>query len=325
MSRREEYGAQTVAQLRKLGREAGLTGVSDLTKGELVDKLVELEAEGQMEVKTEPATARIDEATLPARPLLGFLLQLVGALGLLLSLLTAIALPLGGARAGRLVQDAMSAGAETSRQLALTVRTSRASIKAAASGLENASQALNTVEQGLVNSDPLLESTGELLGEELPITIETTRAALISAQGGAAAMDRVLRGLAFLGLEYDPEQPLDQSMGETADSLEPLPATLRGVESDLSASREDLDAVRADLDDLGRDSQQLAEELSTMAASLEGYAGDLTRAAQRLERGSQRAPMVGRWYGGLGAVLALFFAASQYATLVVGGLLRRGI
>ena len=324
MTRREEYQAQTVAQLRKLAREAGITGVSDLRKAELVDRLVELEAEKE-EIKPEPPSDKSDERILPARPYFGFLLQLVGALGLLLSILAAIALPLAGARAGRFGADALSAGAETARQLALTVRTSRASIEAAASGLTNASQALNTVEQGLTNSDPLLGSVGELLGEELPVTIETTRAALIGAQGGAAAMDRVLRSLAFLGLEYDPEQPLDESMAETADSLEPLPDSLRGVEGDLAASREDLDAVRADLDELADDLQQLGEELGAMAASLEGYAGDLTRAGQGLERASQRAPTVGRWVGGLGAVIALGLAASQYVTIVVGGLLRRGI
>lgn len=324
MSRRQEFQAQTVAQLRKLAREAGLTGVSKLNKAELVDRLLEADAGSPAAPQAAPSAP---PTTTAGRPLLGLVVQIFAGLGLIISLLAALALPLAGVRVGRRGQRVLAGAAETARSLALTASTSRSSIDAAAAGLENASRTLLAVETGLANSDPLLESTAELLGQELPQTVESTHEALVSAQDGAAAIDTVLRGLsgiALLGVDYNPEQPLDESMAQTAASLEPLPESLRAVEEDLMTSRADLRAVRAELETTGRDLEQLSEELATMADSLQGYAGDLRRTADELDRVAELAPSAGRWMGILGGLAALGFAASQYAAVRVGGMLRRG-
>lgn len=323
MSRSEEFQAQTVAQLRKLAREAGLTGVSKLNKTELVERLLEAEAESPAASQAAPSAA----TTTAGRPLLGLVVQICAGLGLIISLLAALALPLVGVRAGRAAQQLLAGAADSARSLAVTARTSRSSIDAAALGLENASQTLRTVESGLANSDPLLEATAELLGEELPQTVESTHEAILGAQGGAAAIDTVLRGLsriALLGVEYSPDQPLDESMAQTAASLEPLPGSLRALEGDLQSSRDDLRSVRAELETTARDLQLLSDELAAMADTLQGYAGDLRRSADKLDRAAELAPAAGRWAGALTGLAALGLAASQYAAVTVGGMLRRG-
>ncbi len=326
MSRRQELEAQTVAQLRKLAREAGLQGAGSLRKRELVDRLLQAEenAPGELPEAGSDDAHAAQQAQPIRRPFIGGLLQLVSALGLLLSVVAALVLPVVAVRAGRSAQGALDQGAATARELAVTVRTSRAGIDSASLALESAAQALRTTEQGLANSDPLLRSVGDLLGEELPTTIEATRAALLGARQGAAAMDRVLRGLRFLGLDYDPEQPLDESMEETATSLEPLPNSLRAVEGELDTSREDLTSVSQDLRAVSADLDELADQLGNMADSLQGYAADLDQAADSLEWAGQRAPQAGWLAAIVLAVLSAGFAASQYAAFTLGGLLRRG-
>lgn len=323
MARREELEAQTVAQLRKLAREAGLSGVGELRKAELIDELLRLEAE-EVEDRPpiEPGPAPPVSVSLPRRPMAGALLQFAASVGLLLSLVFALVVPAGAVWAGRAAQGFLSDAAQGARELGTTIGGARGSLDAAALALEDSAGALREVEGGLANADPLLASVGDLLGDELPTTIEATRSALVNAQEGAAAMDRVLRGLRLLGVDYDPDQPLNQSLAETAESLEPLPASLEGVERDLSTSRQDLSAIGDELDTVRQDLVILSEEIGTVADSLAGYSGELRRAGETLDRSAEAAPAAGWIAGVLLALSALTSLAAHYAAFTVGGMLR---
>lgn len=323
MAIREELEAQTVAQLRKLAREAGVSGVAGLRKAELVDELLRLESEPkEARAPIEPRAAPAGAVSLPRRPVAGALLQIVGLIGILLSLAFALVVPVGAVLAGRAAQGYLAGAAKGARELGATVGLARSSLDAAALALEDSAGALRTVEGGLANADPLLGSVGDLLGDELPTTIESTRSALVNAQEGAAAMDRVLRALRLLGVDYDPEQPLDESLAETADSLAPLPASLEAVERDLDTSRRDLSEVTDELGKVREDLLILSGEIGEVGDSLVGYSGELIRAGEALEQAAQAAPRVGWIAGGLLALFALTSLAGQYSAIMVGRILR---
>ncbi len=323
MARRDELEAQTVAQLRKLAREAGLSEVGGMRKADLVDELVRHEAEKSADrAPPEPRAAPTEPVSWPRRPLAGMLLQMTGLVGLLLSLSLALVLPAASVLAGRAVGGYLAGAARGARELGTTIGTARGSLDTAALALDDSAGALRSVEDGLKNADPLLASVADLLGEELPTTIDSTRTALVSAQEGAAAMDRVLRGLRLLGLDYNPDQSLDQSLAQTAGSLEPLPASLKAVERELDTSRRDLSDVDDELETVREDLVILSTELGKLADSLAGYSGDLRQAGEALDRSAEFAPTAGWIAGGLLALLALTSAAAQYAAIVVGGMLR---
>lgn len=145
--------------------------------------------------------------------------------------------------------------------------------------LDTTTGSLNEVQMGADDMDALLESVSTFLSGEAPDTIESARDALQSTQDGARAMDRVLRGLAtvsFLtGVDYDPEQSLDASLAEVAESLSPLPESLRQVSGDV-------DGLRSNLD-------QLSESLVTMQEDLPGLQTELASSSQTLQQNAEAA------------------------------------
>jgi hypothetical protein len=166
--------------------------------------------------------------------------------------------------------------------------------------------------------DPLLNSVGSLLADELPQSIEATQHALISAQDGAAAMDRVLRGLRLLGLDYDPELPLDQSLAQTADSLDGLPEALRQTEQDLSQSQDDLTQMGDDLALLAKNLDAFSNDLDDIVTEIQGVTENLENTSVLIGNWSDRLPSL-RWLlAGVSFLLGLWFAVLHLNLWVVG-------
>lgn len=321
MSQRQRLEVLTTEQLRHEARTAGIDGVSRMRKAELIDRLEDQPTDSDL-APPEP----VAQAPSPpgARPLLGGLMQAMGWVGLALSLVLALMSPLLGWQLGRRASLRLAAAADTSRDLAAAIGSSRDSLTAGAESLAGASQALETAETSVSNLEPLLESVGTLLGDELPMTIRTTQTALLSAEQGAAAMDRVLRGLAFFGLEYNPSQPLDESLAQTAESLAPLPTALESVEGDLSRSQADVQLLAADIELLVADLEDLSQELESTAEGLDGYVERLEALADSLDGWASRSPWLGPAAGFLVMLLVLWSAMLQAVLVVIGRGLRVG-
>ncbi|MGA9531167.1 MAG: hypothetical protein WBR18_00465 [Anaerolineales bacterium] len=317
-ARREQLEARTAEELRRQAREAGHTGVGRLRKAELIEWLL---AADEPSALVEPEPARVGRP----RGRLGALVSAAGGLGLILSLALLVAGPLFSIRLGQWAEVQMHSMADRARALAVTSRSSRSALSAGAVSLYDARDTLLTVEASLGNLDPLLSSTRVLLGDELPSTIDATEAALLSAQQGAAAMDRVLRGLSLFGLDYDPELPLDQSLAATAEGLAPLPDSLQAVEKELRTSQQDLAGVSTDLSTVGADLGDLADDLDRTAKSLTGYAGQLESGADQLEALEGRAWLGGRLLALATAVVALWLAMVNVVLMVNGRWMRTGL
>lgn len=309
--RREQLEARKVDELRRQAREAGVANPGRLRKAELVDLLLAAQ-QPAAEVEAEPVRVGGTSRRL------GGLVSFVGGLGIAFSLILLAVGPWFSVRFGHWAEGQLHSMADGARSLAVTSRSSRLALSAAAVSLHDARDTLLTVESSLENIDPLLVSTRDLLGDELPTTINATEAALRSAQQGAAAMDRVLRGLRLFGLDYNPELPLDQSLAATADGLAPLPASLQGVEQELVTSQQDLADVRTDLTTVASDLEDLAVELDQSAESLTGYAGQLRTGGEQMDDLAGRMPMYG-WLLALAAAAASLWLATLNLVLWMSG------
>ncbi len=193
-------------------------------------------------------------------------------------------------------------------QTAGTLRQSAQSLNSAANVLLDTRTALDSVGTGLEDTDPMLVSVEGLLGKQVPEAISTAAHSLRDAQSGARTIDRALRALNILGIGYDPELPLDQSLAQTADSLEPL-------SPDLIQASLDLRTLRTDLGDVRRQAEQLSAGLDDMSAQLDPLADDLTKQADQLETAAdemqQAAEQSGRWAWVL-AVVAEFLLGTMW-------------
>lgn len=298
---RKKLESLTVDELRSRAKAAGHSGLSRLKKAELVDLLL-AESPVPVEEEAKPAEAGADtpeKSRAPAQgPIissaLARLLQLAGSLGLILSVALALALPLVSLRFTANLADRLTGAADAMNGVAEGINVAGRNLESGAAALDSGSQALRTANRSLQGMDPLLDSVGELLADELPGSIEATQDALISAQDGAAAMDRVLRGLRLLGLNYDPELPLDQSLAQTADSLQGLPQALRQTEQDLAQSQDDLAQMGQDLTVLARNLDVFSDDLRESAAEIQTVTDNLDSASAQLTRWGERMPSL-RW------------------------------
>lgn len=277
--------------------------------------------EAQSEAQVSPEKKVLSS---PMRRWLGGAMQVVGGLGMALTGLAILSLPFVAFVGGRAAASNLRSSAESVGAVAASADEFRSALVKGDEALRSASQSLETVSSSLTGSDLVLASVEELLGEELPLTLEKTQTSLVAAEAGAAAMDGVLRGLSLLGLDYDPQQPLDESLAETAASLEPLPSSLEKTASDLGKTRTDLDSVAEDLDRLGKDLESLAEELDTTAEGLEDRGDELNSLARRLGAWANWAGAAA-WLGALVAGLLLIWSLLvNLVLLTVGAGLREG-
>ncbi len=86
----------------------------------------------------------------------------------------------------------------------------------------------------------------------MPKTIESTESSLRTAQESAKVIDSVLSTLSSIPLigssiGYNPQVPLDQALGEVADSLTGLPDSFANMADSLKATSSNLETFEADL------------------------------------------------------------------------------
>ena len=145
----------------------------------------------------------------------------------------------------------------------------------AASGHASASSA--TVGQALAQ-------TVDVVGNDLPMSIESIRTAMPGLIEAADVIDATLTGLALIGVPYDPDVPLDEAFADLDRQLEPLPETLRenagviaglipeaqGFQSQTEELTAQVEEIRTSVDSAGR----LIDQYRTQAESLDSLVAD---------------------------------------------------
>jgi hypothetical protein len=247
-----------------------------------------------------------------------WLLRISGALGLTLIVLSMALLPVGAWRLSRVVGDQLHSAGKWAQETAAVLRDSANGLTSASEALTSSNLALRSVGTSLSDAQPLLASVGEVLERQAPTAIATARQSLIDAEAGAQSIDRVLRGLSFLGIGYNPDQPLSRSLAETADSLQPLPAALSDAGEHLQTTQEDLGQVSQDVVRVSDDLANMAAQIAPMADDLDRQAGQVEGLGMSMNDLADRAPV---WiWGGTALVelLLLIAAVTQYAVWVAG-------
>lgn len=120
--------------------------------------------------------------------------------------------------------------------------------------IESIENATRSTVRTLDSVATVLEETSDLAGggvaESLDAAVESLPA-LISTSG---VIDSTMRALSFVGVDYDPEVPLDDSLANLEESLAPLPNQIR-------EQIELVGDVQADLDQIADDGRRLSAVL----------------------------------------------------------------
>lgn len=329
IARDDRWKALKRAVLEKQAESLDIPRSRELTKPELIRQLHRAQSKVQAanDAALEPGPTPAVEESSPSgtRPLLGRFLQIAGLVGIVLAVISAVLFPVVALWASPRLMEGAESTARELRELSLLLDSSRLALDRASLALEGASEGLQTTQATLDNSEPLLSSISELLGSQAPETIRSTRSALQGAQEGARAMDTVLRGLALIGLRYNPEVPLNESLALTAESLDPLPQALIQVHDDIDSVQDDLGALGGDMGLIRTDLRRLSNSLAPLGEDLQTQSGRLLSAADTLDEtgASLRSRLV--VVGLLGSLLAIWVGLGQTGLLVLGGWLREGV
>lgn len=180
---------------------------------------------------------------------------------LVLTALAGILISLGGIYFVWQTRDVLSqrviAGVEPLRQ---SLTTTSQGLDVADRALINAQGNIDTVvgmtstiAETISTTTPALDATAELLGTELPASITAAQNGLESAQIGARAIDDTLGFITGLNIpfvdmdEYEPDEPLEESLAGIASSLGSLPGSFEVMEDSLNAATVGLTNVEADI------------------------------------------------------------------------------
>jgi hypothetical protein len=324
----DRFNQFKVSDLRTLVQKDDLVGVSRLNKKEIVKRLLDAYTE---DLRSEPSRGNRRQlnqepfsllAFLPLKKWLGRAIQISSTIGIILSLLSMVLVPILVSQVSSWIDGKILAISNEATKAAGSIRQLSVTLDKGVHTLEAAEISMRRIENSLQNSEPLIDSTAELLGDLAPDIIDNTRDALLSAEESAHSVDQVLRNLArfgpLTGVTYAPDQPLDEAIAGVAESLEPLPAALRRAGVELSQTDSSLIEVRTSLNKVGDELGSFAEEISDKNILLMNVAEDLDRLSKESDK-SRGMIKNFEWMGIIILeVLIIGHALGQMAILYVG-------
>ncbi|MFN2487021.1 MAG: hypothetical protein ABR609_10525 [Acidimicrobiia bacterium] len=200
-----------------------------------------------------------------------------------------------------------SFGRSTSETLDLLTTTLATTVDGATTALETlalaeegmiqAETALAAAGSGLTQMSDVLDNTASLLSADVPDTLDSITASFPGMIDTARVIDRTMNALSFLGIEYSPAIPLDQSLGAVADDLAPLSEELRAQSAPLAAAANQLSVVGGAVDEVGESVRLITDELSGSRDLLTSYqdaANDANRIVAEVTASFDRQILIAR-------------------------------
>jgi len=238
--------------------------------------------------------------------------------GLIAALVFAVA---GWIVVGRVSQDLR----ETFDPLNDVVRDIAETIAASETLVGRTTDALSSIESATISTTRTIESVNELLGEtaelagnEIADSLETAVETLPGLTATAQVVDRTMRALSLIGVDYDPDQPLDEALADLETSLRPVPGQIRDQARLLQQARADIDRIVTEGDTLAAVLLEARIELTAAqqvladtAANAADAAGGVTAITEALDGYAVMARV-------LVVVAALAIAAGAATPLLIG-------
>ncbi|HKX74663.1 MAG TPA: hypothetical protein VJR05_04660 [Acidimicrobiia bacterium] len=138
------------------------------------------------------------------------------------------------------------------------------SLEAASAATDQAAASATTVSQAV-------EETSAILGTEVPAGIDSIRQAMPGLIEAGAVIDTTLSGLAFLGVPYNPEVPLDEAFRQLDAELAPLPQSLRDNAATIAELVPQAEGFRAEALVLSGQVEEMRANTEAARAVIENY------------------------------------------------------
>ncbi|MEX1178655.1 MAG: hypothetical protein WEB09_09355 [Nitriliruptor sp.] len=258
------------------------------------------------------------------RTTLGRVLIVIGALGVLASILaTVVGLRLLGTL-DRSLTGSVGVAAEAIDALGATVELASETTARVSVILDRTATTTRDLSGALADAEEVLRATADISEDQIAGSVEAIEDALPALVQVAAVIDRTLSALSLVpfGPDYDPAEPFDASLRSVGAELDGLPealreqaALIRDGSRELRTARVGTAAIADDLDALGTTLEratELTERYAATAADARELVGDDLDLGRQLDLARV-----------LVVVLGVIFAAGQLVPLGAGHLLLR--
>lgn len=253
------------------------------------------------------------------------------SLGVVLVIISVVSLILsaGGVIALWGAQPAITTALEDTFQLVSeTAVTTQQALNVADQALQDAANTITVLSSStasLANSiggaQDALTSVTQLVRSDLPTAIAAAQTALESAASTAKVVDNFLSGISriqFLNINYNPDVPLDQAIGNIGDSLDNLPATLNKIGGDLDNMSGTIPDVAKAVRDLGTTMSSITSTLAKAQTVIKEYAVQLARASTAMQKISNGVPTYVTLFIAVLTFIMLWIVAVQLIVLAIG-------
>ncbi len=147
--------------------------------------------------------------------------------------------------------------------------------------LESAVDNLDTIASTLINLNTTIDnisdslnSSADLIGGDLRITIIDTQIALSSAASSAGLVDNTLRFIAaipLLGADYRPEVPLSTSLLQVSESLNEVPDAFLDIEQYIRETEDGMVGLKSDITVLAFEIEEYEQDLRAAQLIISEY------------------------------------------------------
>jgi peptidoglycan hydrolase CwlO-like protein len=253
------------------------------------------------------------------RIIIGFILILAAILGLVFSIFGIISVNRYNSIISENLINNIDIIGSTLETTAQGLSDTQDSLSAATVALVSLQNTISTTADTISASEPMLDSLGKLLDEDLPNTISTTQTSFETAQESAKVIDSVLKAVSFFpGINYDPEIPLHEALADVSESLGGIPESLAEMNDSIEDTSHNLQVIQVDLILMKDTIRQIENSLSSSEDVLEQYQKTISSIQTQISDLQERIPNIINSVSILVYIFLGWMAAAQIGLLTQG-------
>lgn len=222
--------------------------------------------------------------------ILGVIIILTAVLGLVVCVGLIVVGPQAFDRVAADVDSSLGAVNNTLDTVSETLRLAQVTSVQMNTGLKTAELSLYSTARTISETRPLITSTGQLLTGDLANSIDSVQATIPTLSKLADQIDRTLAVLSQaqilgfgLGIEYNPDETMGQSIDAIGKSFDGIPARLRGMSGSITTANVNLSTMSTNLVAIGGNLREINTSLAKYPDLFGKYLESAASARQRLQ------------------------------------------
>jgi len=181
--------------------------------------------------------------------------------------------------------------------------------------------ATSSLAQFVHDAGNLTDSTATMVGENLITTISNTQTAVASAQVSAEVIDGIITALSnipLIGISQTPNTTLSDALGQVSRSLDPLPASLKNIQSALVTTKDNMQMLEEQVTGLNQDIAKINQNLVLARDVIDNYQTEVSQLESWVQTGQDSLP---KWITTLSwfmTIIIVWLVTSQIGMLLQG-------